>query len=113
IEGTIMQVKLQEPILPGSSAVFEMDFEAQVPVQIRRTGRDNQEGIRYSMSQWYPKICEYDARGWHPDPYIAREFHSVWGNFDVTIEIDKDYVLAATGKLENADDIGYGYSRRE
>lgn len=109
-EGTILVVDLDQPILPGEETVLEMDFEAQVPLQIRRTGRDNLEGIRYSMSQWYPKISEYDERGWHPTPYIGREFHSVWGNFDVKIEIDKDYIIAATGQLQNAEEIGYGYT---
>src|SRR5436189_5698894 len=53
---TILAVKLDKPILPKSKVVFEMEFEAQVPVQIRRSGRDNAEGVRYSMSQWYPKL---------------------------------------------------------
>jgi len=72
-EETILVVKLDKPILPGSKALFEMEFEAQVPLQVRRSGRDNAEGVRYSMSQWYPKLCEYDKEGWHPTPYIARE----------------------------------------
>lgn len=112
-EGTILVVELDQPILPGEQSVFDMVFEAQVPLQIRRTGRDNLEGIRYSMSQWFPKISEYDERGWHPTPYIGREFHSVWGNYDVKIEIDKDYIVAATGHLVNADKIGYGYTEEE
>ena len=86
-------------------------FEAQVPVQIRRSGRDNAEGIRYSMSQWYPKMCEYDYEGWHPTPYIAREFYGVWGDYDVTIKIDKSYKLAGTGVLQNASGIGWGYDK--
>lgn len=100
VQGTIMEVNLTEPILPGDSAIFYMEFEAQVPLQIRRTGRDNAEGIRYSMSQWYPKICQYDEYGWHPEPYIGREFYSTWGNFDVTIHIDAKYLVGATGKLQ-------------
>jgi len=57
---TILEVVLDKPILPKSKVVFDLQFEAQVPIQIRRSGRDNEEGIRYSMSQWYPKMCEYD-----------------------------------------------------
>ncbi len=106
---TILEVKLAEPILPGSRTVFDMEFEAQVPVQIRRSGRDNAEGIDYSMAQWYPKLCEYDYQGWHANPYVAREFYGVWGDFDVTIEIDKDYMVAASGYLQNPEEIGYGY----
>lgn len=106
---TILEVKLDKPILPKAKVVFEMEFEAQVPVQIRRSGRDNAEGVRFSMSQWYPKLCEYDKDGWHPNPYIAREFYGVWGDFEVKIAIDKSYVVGASGYLQNPNQVGYGY----
>jgi hypothetical protein len=106
---TILEVSLDKPILPRSKAVFEMDFEAQVPVQIRRSGRHNSEGVDYSMAQWYPKMCEYDYEGWHPTFYVAREFYGVWGDYDVKITIDKKYVLGGTGYLQNPSQIGYGY----
>lgn len=109
VHETILEVKLTKPILPRSKAVFEMDFHAQIPLQIRRSGRDAANGVRFSMSQWYPKLCEYDQDGWHPTPYIAREFYGVWGDFDVKISIDKNYILGATGYLQNANQIGYGY----
>ncbi|MBK7939384.1 MAG: M1 family metallopeptidase [Lewinellaceae bacterium] len=106
---TILEVTLNEPVLPGSTTVFEMEWDAQVPLQIRRSGRDNREGVRYSMTQWYPKLCEYDYQGWHSNPYIAREFYGVWGDFDVTISIDKNYLVAAGGYLQNPQEVGYGY----
>lgn len=107
---TILEVKLDKPILPKTKVVFDMDFEAQVPLQIRRSGRDNPNTkVRYSMSQWYPKMAEYDYEGWHPNPYIAREFYGVWGDFEVNISIDKNYILGGTGYLQNASQIGYGY----
>jgi len=106
---TILAVKLDKPILPKSKVVFDMEFEAQVPIQIRRSGRDNEEGVRYSMSQWYPKLCEYDKEGWHPTPYVGREFYGVWGDYDVNISIDKNYIIGATGYLQNANQVGYGY----
>jgi hypothetical protein len=107
--GTILEVDLATPILPGDSAVFEFDFAGQSPIQIRRSGRDNREGIRFSMSQWYPKLAEYDHHGWHANPYVGREFHGVWGDFDVKISLDKTYIVAGTGYLQNAEEIGYGY----
>ena len=107
---TILEVKLTKPILPKSKVVFDMVFEAQVPFQIRRSGRDNPTTkVRYSMSQWYPKMCEYDYEGWHPTPYVGREFYGVWGDFDVSISIDSKYILGGTGYLQNANQIGYGY----
>jgi hypothetical protein len=107
---TILEVNLTTPILPKTTVTFDMEFEAQVPLQVRRSGRDNPNtGVRYSMSQWYPKMCEYDYEGWHPTPYVAREFYGVWGDFDVTIQIDQSYKIGGTGVLVNAKEIGWGY----
>jgi hypothetical protein len=109
LEGTVLEVVLAAPILPGGKSTFEMDFEGQVPVQIRRSGRNSAEGVALSMSQWYPKLAEYDFEGWHADPYIAREFHGVWGNFDVKLTLDKDYIVGGSGYLQNPGEIGHGY----
>ncbi|MCK7589481.1 M1 family metallopeptidase [Subsaxibacter sp. CAU 1640] len=112
VVGTILVVTLNEPIQPGSKTQFDMKFDAQVPVQIRRSGRNNKEGVALSMAQWYPKLAEYDTEGWHADPYIAREFHGVWGDFDVKITIDKNYTIGGTGYLQNPDEIGHGYETK-
>ncbi|MCA6515373.1 MAG: M1 family metallopeptidase [Chitinophagaceae bacterium] len=106
---TILEVILTKPVLPKSKINIDLQFEAQVPLQIRRSGRDNKEGIRYSMSQWYPKMVEYDYQGWNANPYIAREFYGVWGDYDVQISIDKNYLVAAGGDLLNPQETGFGY----
>jgi len=98
---TILEVVLTQAFLPKSSVSLSLNFEAQVPKQIRRSGRDNAEGVRFSMSQWYPKMVEYDYQGWNTNPYIAREFYGVWGNYDVNLTLDKNYMVAATGVLQN------------
>ena len=112
VEGTILEVDLARPIAAGDSVLFEMEFEAQVPLLIRRSGRDNTEGIAYSMGQWYPKICQYDYQGWHANPYVAREFYGVFGDFDVTIHMDSTYIVAATGYLQNPLEVGHGYEEK-
>jgi hypothetical protein len=109
VSGTILEVTLAKPILPNAKTTFTLDFDGQVPVQIRRSGRNNSEGVELSMSQWYPKLAEFDFEGWHADPYIAREFHGVWGNFDVKITIDKDYTIGGSGYLQDKNQIGHGY----
>ena len=109
---TILEVTLTKPILPKTSTVFTLDFEGQVPLQIRRSGRNNAEGVELSMAQWYPKMAEFDFEGWHADPYIAREFHGVWGDFEVNITIDKNYVLGGSGYLQNGNEIGYNYQNQ-
>lgn len=109
LEGTVLVVDLASPILPGGKTQFDMAFQGQVPLQIRRSGRNNREGVALSMSQWYPKMAEYDFEGWHADPYIAREFHGVWADFELKLTIDKDYVVGGTGYLQNPQEIGHGY----
>jgi len=111
VNGTLLEVTLARPMLPRTKSTFDMTFESQVPIQIRRSGRDNREGIAYSMTQWYPKMAEYDFQGWHAYHYVAREFHGVWGDFDVKITIDPKYVIGGTGKLQNPNEIGHGYEK--
>lgn len=110
---TILEVTLNEPLQSGESTTLELDFEGQVPDVIRRAGKNSAEGVAFSMAQWYPKMAEYDIEGWNTDPYTGREFHGVWGNFDVKISLNKDFTVAASGYLQNADEIGKGYADRQ
>lgn len=109
VAGTVLEVTLNQPIQPGSKVTFDMDFNGQLPVHIRRAGRNSSDGVAMSMAQWFPKMAEYDFEGWQAHPYIAREFQGVFGNFDVTLHIDKDYTVAGTGDLQNPQEIGHGY----
>jgi hypothetical protein len=108
---TIAEITLEKPILPGQTINMQTQWESRVPIQIRRSGRDNSEGVRFTMTQWYPKIAAYDQDGWHPNPYVAREFYGVWGDFDVSISLDKEYKIGASGILQNANEIGWGYDK--
>jgi len=110
VEGTVAEVKLAQPLLPGKSTTFEMKFNSQVPIQIRRSGRNNKEGVDYTMTQWYPKLAEYDRDGWHSEPYVSREFHGVFGTFEVEITIDSKYTLTGTGVVQNPQEVGHGYA---
>jgi|TARA_B110001452_G_scaffold257964_1_gene252667 hypothetical protein len=107
---TILEASLAKPLLPGEATKLVMRFEVDVPKEVRRAGKDNKDGVAFSMAQWYPKLSEYDDQGWHANAYIGREFYGVWGDFDVTINIDKDYTVAATGYLKNPGEIGHGYA---
>ena len=111
-EETLLVVPLAVPLAPGASTTLSMNFEGQVPKQIRRSGRNSKEGVALSMTQWYPKLAEYDYEGWHTNPYIGREFHGVWGNFDVKLTLDKRYVVGGTGYLQNPEEVGHGYAEK-
>ena len=110
---TILEVSLNSILMPGDKTTISLDFEGQIPKIIRRAGRDSKEGVALSVAQWFPKIAEYDYDGWNAEPYIGREFHGVWGEFDVTINIDKNYVVAASGYLQNPENYGHGYGGKK
>jgi len=113
VVGTVLEVELDTPIKSGESVVFKMVFKGQIPPVIRRAGKNSSEGVALSMAQWYPKMAEYDFEGWHADPYISREFHGVWGDFDVKLTLDKKYTVGGTGYLQNPNEIGHGYGKKE
>lgn len=109
IHESILEVELSFPIPPHSVSNIELDFEAQIPISIRRSGRDNPAGTDFSICQWYPKICRYDHYGWHADPYIGREFAGTFGKFDVSLLLDKKYTVAGTGILKNKKYLEKGF----
>lgn len=111
IQETVMKVYLNESLKPNSKTTFTMEWDAVIPQQIRRSGRNNREGVDMTMSQWYPKIAEYDYDGWATFDYVGREFHAPFADFDVTIKINKDYVVGAGGTLLNPKEVkGYDAS---
>ena len=112
-DGTILEILLDQPLKPGKKLKLSIFCKSQIPIQIRRTGRDNKENVAYSMTQWYPKMCEYDNEGWHSNPYIGREFYGVWGDFNVIVNIDSSFTLGGTGILQNPNEIGHGYQTKK
>lgn len=110
VRGTSVKLNVGE-IQPGETKKISMDVHSQIPLQIRRSGRDNKDGIRYTMTQWYPKVAAYDVHGWHTDQYTGREFYGEWGSFDLCLTINKEYVVGGTGVLQNVGNLSdiYGY----
>ncbi|USL96350.1 M1 family metallopeptidase [Riemerella anatipestifer] len=109
VQETIMKVYLNQPIKPNSTTTFTMDWDANIPYQIRRAGRQNREGVEMTMTQWYPKLAEYDYDGWATFDYIGREFHAPFSDYNINIKIDPSYVIGAGGTLTNPTEVK-GYS---
>jgi len=105
IDDTILKILLEKPILPHSDEILYLDFELKIPWILRRMGRQNREGVDFSMAQWYPKLCVYDQKGWHKNYYLAREFYGEWATFDVSLTLPAPYVVGASGALSNASNI--------
>ncbi len=110
VQGTILEIQLANPILPNTATKFDMKWQTKIPDLIRRGGKNNQEDVALTMTQWYPKVCEYDYDGWHSNEYLGKEFFAPFGNFNVLISIDKNYVIGGSGVLQNAEEVGNGYS---
>lgn len=101
----IIVVTLSEPLLPNSSIKIESKFWVKIPALFSRMGTLNSF---FSVTQWYPKPAVYDVNGWNPMPYLDQgEFYSEFGNYDVNITLPGNYVCAATGNLNNKDEIEY------
>ncbi len=98
----IVKVILPLPLLPHQKIVLSTPFHEQLPYNFSRGGHDGQS---YQVTQWYPKPAVYDKNGWHPMPYLDQgEYYSEFGNFDVRITTPKNYVIAASGELQNEDE---------
>lgn len=109
VDETNLRVTLDKPLLPGDSTVLEMSWTTRIPRLTRRGGWMSNEGVEFSMAQWYPKMAEYDASGWHSDEYIEREFYGVYGTFDVAITLPAEYIVGATGTVVNPNEVQCGY----
>ncbi|MEI9956110.1 MAG: M1 family metallopeptidase [Ferruginibacter sp.] len=94
----IIKVILPVPLAPQGSCKIETPFHVKLPYNFSRGGH---VGQAYQLTQWYPKPAVYDSKGWHPIPYLDQgEFYSEFGNYEVQITVPKNYVVAATGDLQ-------------
>ena len=97
VKGTILHAKLKEPIYPGDTRKFHIEFEEYIPAIFVRWGRFKSN---YHLSQWYPKIAVYDRKGWHPDEFhLYGEFYGDFGDYDVSITVPFKYKIVASGIL--------------
>ncbi|MFN0082503.1 MAG: M1 family metallopeptidase [Ferruginibacter sp.] len=98
----IVKLLLPQPLAPGKMVKIETPFHVKLPYNFSRGGHVEQS---YQLTQWYPKPAVYDKDGWHEMPYLDQgEFYSEFGNFDVEITVPDNYVVAATGNLQNEEE---------
>jgi len=103
--GTTMRLDLDAPLPPGATVDLAIGWRFKVPPF--GGGRMGHDGTLYELGQWYPRMAVYDdLRGWNHDPYIgAGEFYLEYGSFDVTLTVPSNYVVAATGTLQNPEQV--------
>ncbi|MBP7272215.1 MAG: M1 family metallopeptidase [Saprospiraceae bacterium] len=94
----IAWIKLPQPLAAGARIHITTPLHIKIPASFSRLGH---VGTSYQITQWYPKPAVFDHKGWHPMPYLDMgEFYSEFGNFDVSITLPSNYVVAATGVLQ-------------
>ncbi len=93
----IIKIILPSPLAPKQKCIIETPFHVKLPYNFSRGGHVGQS---YQITQWYPKAAVYDRKGWHEMPYLDQgEFYSDFGNYEVTITLPENYIVAATGEL--------------
>src|SRR5450759_20983 len=99
----ICKLMLNKPLHPGDTINITTPFHLKIPKGV--TSRLGHIGESYQISQWYPKPAVYDRSGWHQMPYLDQgEFYSEYGSFDVSITLPDNYIVGATGNLQNGEE---------
>ena len=109
LDNTIMKVYLPKPLAPGGKTVIKMGFKTYYDngsTRRRMQMWDAWGFTHYNGCQWYPKICVYDRmHGWDTYQHLNREFYGDFGLFDVTLDFPGNYILEATGVLQNRQEV--------
>lgn len=117
INDTAMRIPLTEPLAAkGGKIEIAVDYSFTVPnYGADRMGYlDVQQGTVFEIAQWYPRLYVYDdVNGWNPLPYLGQgEFYLEYGDFDVELTVPRDFIVVATGELQNPADVLTAEQRR-
>ena len=110
VDGTRMRVTLDAPLAAaGGTLTLHIDFAFTIPKKgADRHGRyDAEQGTVYQLAQWYPRMYVYDdVNGWNTLPYLGQgEYYLEYGQFDVNITVPRTFIVAATGVLQNPEEV--------
>ncbi len=102
--GTIMTIYLPESLEPGDKTGLSLNWAFPMPMEVSirygRYGEDN-----WMVAYWYPQIAVYDdISGWDTHPFTgSAEFYNDFNNFDVSISVPDNYMVWATGLLQDEE----------
>ena len=109
LDNTIMKVYLDRPLLPGGKVVLKMGFTTYYDKgQTRRRMKmyDAWGFKHYNGCQWFPKVSVYDRmHGWDTYQHLNKEFYGDYGVYDVTLDFPSNYVVEASGELQNRSEV--------
>ena len=110
---TMMRIDLPEPMMPGASLRFSIDYAYNIIDSNLISGRSGHELFEkdgnyiYEIAQWFPRVASYtDYTGWQNKQFHGRgEFTLELGDYEVNITVPEDMVVASTGELTNAEEV--------
>lgn len=110
IDGSIMKVFLNTPIQPNSKITIDLVFNTYYSkggVTRRRMKSYNYQGAKhFNGAHWYPRLAVYDRKfGWCTDQHLNREFYGDFGNYNVSLNMPANFVVEATGVLQNREEM--------
>jgi Peptidase family M1 domain len=108
VNGTVMRVDLARPLPPKGTQQLELGWSFPFGANNNRMGVEDLDGSTiYEVAQWYPRMVVYDdVRGWNTEQYLGQgEFYLEYGSFDVSLTVPADVIVAATGTLQNPDEV--------
>lgn len=109
LDNTILKVSLHEPLLPGAHITFSMDFQTwwdNGSTRRRMQFYDAWGFKHYNGVQWFPKMCVYDRKlGWDTYQHMNKEFYGDFGVYDVKLDFPSNYIVEATGAIQNRDEV--------
>ena len=109
LDNTILKVYLHTPLAPGGKTVIKMNFNTYYDMGLtrRRMKMYNAWGfMHYNGCQWFPKVCVYDRmHGWDTYQHLNREFYGDFGLYDVTLDFPSNYIVEASGELQNRAEV--------
>ncbi|MBB3228764.1 hypothetical protein FHW69_003406 [Luteibacter sp. Sphag1AF] len=109
VADTRMQVRLPAAVAAhGGKVSVTIEYAYDLPGDFGgRTGfAGSKNGNIYEMAQWYPRLCVYDdLRGWDTAPFLNSEFYLEYGDFDYSITVPSDMIVAGSGELVNPEDV--------
>ena len=108
-----MRIELENILRPGEKFVFNIDWSYNINDRMSVGGRGGYEyfpedkNYSYTIAQFYPRMVVYDDKeGWQNKQFLGRgEFTLNFGDFNLEITAPSDFIVAATGNLENPDDV--------
>ena len=109
---TMMRLHLSKPLRPGKKTTFSIDWRFKIPDGKAMRVRGGFEFFEkdgnyvYNIAQWYPRLCAYtDYCGWQNRQTLGAEFALEFGDFNVSITVPDDHIVASTGELQNPEEV--------